>query len=241
MNRTMTETYRRRLEAIASQLRDDAAAMAEQTMRASGGQGEGQLSNAPMHLADIGTDEYMHDLNATLLENQEQLAGEAKAALERLDNGTFGDCEDCGKSIPRERLDALPYARFCVQCASKHSTGRVNLNSGRPNSPETVLSRRGDTDDDRSQRRSTGLTDVDARRTGRMNRGDIHAVGEAGGGTASGGLAGSNIGHGDPDLAEVADAMGSGAYDAQYEEDLNDVEAGTEMPSTREHRASSER
>ena len=238
MNNATAEQYRKRLEALASRLRDDAAAMAEQTHRASGGQGDGGLSNAPMHLADMGTEEYLHDLTATLLENQEFLAGEAQAAIERIDQGRFGDCEDCGESIPGVRLEAIPYARFCVQCASKHSNGhRANLNVGRPNSPNVVLSQRGETVDDRSDRRTTGVTEVDARRTRRMDRGDIHAVGEAGGGTASGGIAGSNFGDGEPDTAELADAMGSGAYDADYEEDLNDLEEeDATTPASRENR-----
>jgi hypothetical protein len=70
-----------------------------------------------------------------------------------------------------------------------------------------------------------------------MDRGDIHAVGEAGGGTGSGGIAGSNFGDGEPDTAELADAMGSGAYDAHYEEDLNDLEdEKAETPASRENR-----
>jgi DnaK suppressor protein len=238
MNSAMAERYRKSLEALASRLRDDAAAMAEQTHRASGGQADGELSNAPMHLADMGTEEYLHDLNATLLENQEYLAGEAKAALDRIDQGTFGECEACGESIPAARLEAIPYARCCVHCAAAHSNGRrANINTGRPNSPDTVLSQRGDTVDDRADRRNTGVTEVDARRTRRMDRGDIHAVGEAGGGTASGGIAGSNFGDGEPDTAELADAMGSGNYDAQYEEDLNDLEGeDAETPASRENR-----
>ena len=91
MNNATAEQYRKGLEVLASRLRDDAAAMAEQTHRASGGQGGGELSNAPMHLADMGTEEYLHDLTATLLENQEFLAGEAQAALDRLDQGRFGE------------------------------------------------------------------------------------------------------------------------------------------------------
>ena len=238
MNHATAELYRQRLEALASRLRDDAAAMAEQTHRASGGQADGELSNAPMHLADMGTEEYLHDLNVTLLENQEYLVGEAKAALDRLDQGTFGDCEQCGESSPKARLDALLYARCCVQCASAAANGRrVNINVGRPNSAETVLSQRGDTLDDRTDRRTTGVTDIDARRTRRMDRGDIHAVGEAGGGTASGGIAGSNFGDGEPDTADLADAMGSGAFDSQYEEDLNDLDAeDAKTPASRENR-----
>jgi len=238
MNNTHIEQYRKRLEELASRLRDDAAAMAEHTQRASGGQGDGGLSNAPMHLADMGTEEYLHDLNATLLENQEFLAGEVQAALERLDQGRYGECEGCGEHIPRARLDAIPYARNCVHCASAQSNGhRVNINVGRPNGPETVFSQRGDLQDDRADRRQTGLSEIDVRRTRRMDRGDIHAVGEAGGGTAIGGIAGSNFGHGDPDTAELADAMGSGNFDARDEEDLDDLSGeDSETPASLENR-----
>ncbi|QDT53113.1 General stress protein 16O [Caulifigura coniformis] len=237
MNHSSAEHYRKRLEVLSSRLLDDTAAMAELTHRPSGGQADGELSNAPMHLADMGTEEYLHDLNATLLENKEYLASEARAALERLDEGRFGECEDCGESIPRARLDAIPYARYCVACAATHSNGRANINIGRPNSPDKILSQRGHTVDDRSERRTTGVTEVDARRTRRMDRGDVHAVGEAGGGTASGGIAGSNFGDGEPDTAELADAMGSGRYDAEFEEDLNDLEEeDAATPASRENR-----
>ncbi len=238
MNHTVVEHYRQQLEALAARLHRDTATMAEQTLRASGGQADGELSNAPMHLADMGTEEYLHDLNATLLENQAYLASETDAALERLDQGIYGECEACGETIPRARLNAIPYARCCVQCASNSTEShRVNINRGRPSGPETVLSLRGDVRDDRNDRRSTGVAELDARRTNRMNRGDVHAVGEAGGGTASGGIAGSNFGHGDPDTADLADALGSGNYDARYEEDLADLDGDVKAsPASRENR-----
>ncbi len=44
---------------------------------------------------------------------------EIKGALERIDRGTFGRCEECGGVIPKGRLKALPYARYCVKCARK--------------------------------------------------------------------------------------------------------------------------
>jgi len=70
-----------------------------------------------MHLGDMGTEEFLQDVNATLLENEEYLVNEAREALRRIENGTFGRCEECGQEIPAERLNALPYARFCTRCA----------------------------------------------------------------------------------------------------------------------------
>jgi RNA polymerase-binding transcription factor DksA len=51
--------------------------------------------------------------------SEEQILGEATAALERLAAGTFGTCEKCGRAITKSRLDALPYARACTSCARR--------------------------------------------------------------------------------------------------------------------------
>ena len=86
-----------------------------------------------MHLGDMGTEVYLQELNATLLENEEYLRGEVLAALERVDDGTYGTCENCGQKIIEERLELLPYARHCTPCAEKLQSGRdINLNEGRP-------------------------------------------------------------------------------------------------------------
>ena len=51
---------------------------------------------------------------------EEEIHRQVQAALERIDNGTYGVCEQCGKNIPEVRLDAIPYAPFCVACETKH-------------------------------------------------------------------------------------------------------------------------
>jgi RNA polymerase-binding transcription factor DksA len=117
MNHRMIETCRRRLQQLAERMRSDASAVTEETRRPSGGQSGGAVSNAPTHLGDLGTEEFLQDINATLLENEEHLVSEAHEALRRIEAGTFGRCEECRREIPRERLDALPYARFCTACS----------------------------------------------------------------------------------------------------------------------------
>lgn len=239
MKRTQQERYRRQLEALAARVSDDARAITEQTMRASGGQGEGELSNAPMHLADMGTDEYLHDLNATLLENEEFLVGEAREALRRIEEGTFGACESCGEAIPSERLDALPYTRFCRPCAEKgESPGRLNLNVGRPQAPADTLISEGDLNEERSARRRSGFNQLDVRRTPSADRGDGHAAGTAGGGTSVGGLAGFNAGDGEPDVAQLEDATASGQFDAREDTDLDELsKEAVSTPLARQNRS----
>ena len=59
----------------------------------------------------------------SLLENEEQILEEIASALERIEQGNFGRCEECQREIPKARLEAIPYARYCVDCASNGRSG----------------------------------------------------------------------------------------------------------------------
>ena len=104
MNQRDLDKIRRQLLALGSRVRSDATAMVEQARGPSGGNGGSELSNAPFHLGDMGTDEYLYDLNATLLANEQYIASEASEALRRLDDGTYGKCESCGQKIAKSSL-----------------------------------------------------------------------------------------------------------------------------------------
>jgi hypothetical protein len=122
------------------------------------------------------------------------------AALDRIDRGTFGACEECGAKIEKGRLEVLPYARHCAACATALQSGkRVNLNDGRPTGRDTL-----NPHDDGS----------DPVHFAGAGRGDAHAAGTAGGGTPVGGLAGTNVGTGDPVDADLANATGRARFDA---------------------------
>lgn len=203
--------YRRALEAIASRVRSDATGMVEQARSGSGGNGGSELSNAPFHLGDMGTEEFLYDMNTTLLENEQYIVAEAREALARMDRGEFGVCESCRKPIVSARLEAIPYTRFCVKCAEQNdATPQVSLNQGRPHSPGDTLAPEGDMSEDRVMR-SNPLEFPPPH----VQRGDVHAAGTAGGGTAVGGLAGGNEGSGDPIVAELDDATGSSNFDIE--------------------------
>jgi len=66
------------------------------------------------HLADSATETYMRELDDGLEENAEHVLAEIDAALQRIDDGTFGTCEVCGGPIGEERLEAVPYATLCI-------------------------------------------------------------------------------------------------------------------------------
>src|SRR5947209_4025525 len=119
MTKKKRDQYRRQLQTFSDRLRGDIAALEDQARAPTSGQAAGGLSNSPMHLGDLGTDVYLQELNATLLENEEYLRGEVLAAMERIEQGTYGDCENCGRKIIEERLDLLPYTRYCTPCAEQ--------------------------------------------------------------------------------------------------------------------------
>ena len=76
------------------------------------------LSNMPIHMADLGTDSYEIDNIIGLMDSERKILLEIDDALRRIDNGTYGICEGRGEPIPKERLKAIPWARYCVACAT---------------------------------------------------------------------------------------------------------------------------
>ena len=119
MTKPELENFRKLLEGLRRRLTGDVSHLADEALRARGGEASGSLSNAPLHMADLGTDNFEQEFTLSLLENQEQMLEEIVAALDRMDKGTFGKCEECGATIPKGRLQALPYTRHCVECARK--------------------------------------------------------------------------------------------------------------------------
>lgn len=68
------------------------------------------------HLADTATETYDRELDYSLEENSENVLAEIDAALQRIDDGTYGICTNCGTQIPAERLEARPWATLCISC-----------------------------------------------------------------------------------------------------------------------------
>ena len=119
MAKTDLEPYRRSLLALRARLTGNLSHLAEEALRTAGGESSGSLSNTPIHMADLGTDNFEQEFTLSLMQNEEQVLQEIREALDRIDHATFGKCEECHNPIPKARLQALPYARHCVSCARK--------------------------------------------------------------------------------------------------------------------------
>jgi len=117
MTQQETDTYLKQILALRDRLKGDVSALEGEGFRKSGGEASGNLSNVPVHMADLSTDNYEEEITLGLLQNQEQILEEVAGAMRRLEEGTFGQCQECGKAISKPRLEALPYTPYCVNCA----------------------------------------------------------------------------------------------------------------------------
>jgi RNA polymerase-binding protein DksA len=86
-------------------------------------QDEAQDSTADNHPADVATVTFDRELDYSLEENEERLLAAIDAALERIDEGTYGMCNTCGQAIGEERLEALPWTMQCIDCKRKEERG----------------------------------------------------------------------------------------------------------------------
>lgn len=117
MRKAELEHFRKLLIDLRRRLSQDVTQLSDEALRANGD--GGNLSSTPIHMADVGTDAFEQELTLSLMENEEEAITEIDGALKRLEKGVFGQCEECGAEILKERLKAIPYARYCVDCARK--------------------------------------------------------------------------------------------------------------------------
>src|SRR5260221_8110813 len=98
-------------------LLDAMMGVSRDTLRA---RAEGSEASAfGMHQADAGSDAYDRDFALSLLSQEQDALYEIDQALKRIEVGTYGVCEMSGKPIPHARLEAIPFARFTVECQSQ--------------------------------------------------------------------------------------------------------------------------
>lgn len=96
------------------ELLGDVSSMEREALQS--GQGS-NLSNLPVHMADMGTDNYEQEFTLGLVEKDRGLLREINQALAKIQDGTYGICEGTGKAIPKARLEIQPWAKYSVEWA----------------------------------------------------------------------------------------------------------------------------
>jgi len=110
------EHFRELLLAKRGEIVGDMSAMEREALRTSGGS---NLSTLPIHMADMGTDNYEQEFTLSLVETERKLLREINNALAKIQNGAFGICEGTGKPIGKARLEVQPWARYSIEHAKQ--------------------------------------------------------------------------------------------------------------------------
>ena len=103
--------YYRRLLDLRDQLLRQMSGLAKESAQ--------EMAGYSLHMADSGTDNFDRDFALSLLSSDQDAVYEIEAALRRIERGTFGVCEVTGKTIPKARLDAIPWTRFTVEAQAQ--------------------------------------------------------------------------------------------------------------------------
>lgn len=103
---------------------DEIKHISEDTLKKSQKEASGDISGYTYHMADVATDTYDREFSLVLAANERKLLYEMDDALKKIEDGTFGICEDCKLLIAKTRIKALPNARLCVKCQEKREKKR---------------------------------------------------------------------------------------------------------------------
>jgi DnaK suppressor protein len=109
-----SDQARRHLEAERDRLTTVRAGFDDEGLDMSETDRVGELSAVDQHPADLGTETFEREKDISIIERVEAELADVEYALQRIDEGTYGVCEACGKPIDEARLDALPAARLCL-------------------------------------------------------------------------------------------------------------------------------
>ncbi len=123
MKKPEMKVYKERLLLLRARLRGDVDQMAETALKKDRTDRGGNLSSMPIHMADLGSDNFEQEFTLSLMANEEETLEQIELALERIEEGTYGTCDDCECKIPKARLNAIPFARSCVKCAESKGRG----------------------------------------------------------------------------------------------------------------------
>ena len=119
------DDFRRRLLDKRVALVGDVDNLTNEALRRSRSEAAGDLSSMPIHMADIGSDNWEQEFTLGLIDNERALLREIDEALQRIEERTYGVCLETHKPISVARLRAKPWAKYCIEYARLHEQGRA--------------------------------------------------------------------------------------------------------------------
>ena len=106
--------YRTRLRAL-RRLQGDMTQLEDNALN----QDHSRITRMPTDMAELGSGNFDQEFTLGLLRSEQDALDQIEAAMARIDDGRYGQCEKCGMKISKARLDAIPYAALCIHCASR--------------------------------------------------------------------------------------------------------------------------
>ena len=119
MKKSESKVYKQQLLGLRARLRGDVNAMANSALKKNGQEVSGDISRMPIHMADIGSDNFEQEFTLSLMETEEGTLDAVESAIEKIEDGVYGECDECGGQISKARLQAIPYTPLCIKCAQK--------------------------------------------------------------------------------------------------------------------------
>lgn len=130
------ESLRMRLDEERERVERQIAGLTDSGLGESLSDSTGEVSAYDNHPADLGSETFERSKDFALRENARIILGNINKAYEKIDDGTYGICENCKEDVPLERLQALPYATLCVECKEREED--VSRTSTRPVEEEVL-------------------------------------------------------------------------------------------------------
>jgi DnaK suppressor protein len=124
LNKRDLEQFREMLLRKRAELVGDVHTLRDEALKGSRQDAAGDLSSMPIHMADLGTDNYELEFTLGLIEGGRAVLQEIDEALERIERGTYGICLATGKAIGKARLRAKPWAKFSYEYVLAQETGK---------------------------------------------------------------------------------------------------------------------
>ena len=115
MTKRQLKVFRKQLIEQRTKFADEIKAIAREAAK-NPREASGDLSSYTIHMADMSADTYERELSTGLASSEHQVFYQIEEALKRIEEGSYGDCQQCGKPVSLSRLKAVPYTALCIEC-----------------------------------------------------------------------------------------------------------------------------
>lgn len=110
------DKIKKQLEDQRKQIADGIDHITNDNLNLSQRDASGDLSGYTFHMADVATDNFDREFSLEMAGTEQQLLNKIDEALKKIQEGNYGNCDNCEASISMERLKAVPYAKLCIKC-----------------------------------------------------------------------------------------------------------------------------